>query len=154
MYSPKFDVKTLRSTAQTLTGSWADLAESGAASINTAVKGALINQLALFVNYTANAGATNPILNVRVQYGLDGANDLTAPTVWYTEQTELSFAVVSGVGQSTVGDRSYLVTGNTAATVYKIINVPVAAKWAKLQVLETQTGGAGTVTGGFVYGQS
>ena len=145
------EVKVLRTTSQTLTTSYAQLQESSALPENTAVKVKSSNKITLFLNYTANAGSTVPILYARVDFGLHGTSELTPPSTWYQNSIQDSYTG----GDSTQVLVEYKVAG-TAGTLINIpITVPTNAIWARVMVKETTSSGpAGIITGSVAYAQS
>lgn len=133
-------VKLLRTTNLTLTGSYQTLAETSAAGENTAVYSQVINQVNALLKYTADAGATNPALQIRFQFAGDGENNYTPPTAdgdWYNEQAESTFSA----GVSTIVDHVYERAGTAGTAVNIAVPVPVTAKWVRIQVKETKDAG-------------
>jgi len=138
--SPIVGQKNVLTTPQTLTGSFVTLAESGAAAYDTAVFGQVINQVAVAISYTGDAGATNPAIQLQVQFGVRGAAQDTPPTAasdWYTEQAESSFTA----GVSTIVDHVYNRAGTAGTAVNFIVPVPATALWVRVQAKETKDAG-------------
>jgi hypothetical protein len=156
-YSPIARVKRVRTTPQTLTGTFALVAESTAQNEDKAVRSRLINQLAIAWTYTANAGATLPKLKIKVQYAISDNEDTppTAAAEWYTEQIEVSFSVVSSVWESTIWDRNYILAGTPGSAVNFYFPIPVTAMWARVMAMETTSaGGYGTLVASVINWQT
>ena len=154
---PKF----VRKTAQTLTGSFATLRESGATDEASEVALNICNQTAIAIAYTADTTAVNPLLFVRIQFYTGTPTNSSLPPAdndagWTTEQIKSSTSAVSGgVWQSVLVDRNYLKTGVANTKVNILIPIPANALFAKVQVKETKDSGSfGVATGNILFGNT
>ena len=151
-YTNAIGIKKLRTTNQTLTTSYVQLAETDAGTLpaNKAVLTKYTDQLGIFLTYTADAGATTPNLFVRVDFGLDGVDANTPPTTWYQETIQDSYAS----GDSTLLFRDYKFAGSVGVPLTVPIFVPTTAVWARVMVKETLgAGSAGVITGSVTCGE-